>query len=104
MLLVNSGCGPNINPSALGIIPAISRIKAFNITIAMDQGYSYIKDGLLFGWRLKNSIGVGREPVTGGIYRVRARTVSVRVMRAFSLVKSRKQGKLTWKYLALRHL
>jgi glucose/arabinose dehydrogenase len=70
MLVVSRGSGPNVDPAALDINTAISTIKAFNITNATDQGYSYIKDGLLLGWGLRNSVGVGEEPVTGGIYSV----------------------------------
>ena len=70
MLLVSRGSGPNVDPRALDRSTAISTIKAFNVTNVTSEGYSYISDGLLLGWGLRNSVGVGEEPVTGGIYSV----------------------------------
>jgi len=70
MLLVSRGSGPNIDPRALDRSTAISTIKAFNLTNATSEGYSYINDGLLLGWGLRNSVGVAEEPVSGGIYSV----------------------------------
>ncbi|KAF9695746.1 hypothetical protein EKO04_005910 [Ascochyta lentis] len=70
MLLVSRGSGPNVDPRALDRTTAISTIKAFNVTNATSEGYSYINNGLLLGWGLRNSVGVAEEPVTGGIYSV----------------------------------
>ena len=70
MLLVSRGSGPNVDPRALDRSTAISTIKAFNLTNATSEGYSYINDGLLLGWGLRNSVGVAEEPVSGGIYSV----------------------------------
>ncbi|KAF2632260.1 soluble quino protein glucose dehydrogenase [Macroventuria anomochaeta] len=70
MLLVSRGSGPNVDLRALDRSTAISTIKAFNITNATSEGYSYISNGLLLGWGLRNSVGVAEEPVTGGIYSV----------------------------------
>ncbi|KAF3043203.1 hypothetical protein E8E12_008428 [Didymella heteroderae] len=70
MLLVSRGSGPNVDPRARDRSTAISTIKAFNVTNATSEGYSYINDGLLLGWGLRNSVGVGEEPVSGGIYSV----------------------------------
>ncbi|KAF1930807.1 soluble quino protein glucose dehydrogenase [Didymella exigua CBS 183.55] len=70
MLLVSRGSGPNVDLRALDRSKAISTIKAFNVTNATSEGYSYINNGLLLGWGLRNSVGVGEEPVTGGIYSV----------------------------------
>lgn len=70
MLLVSRGSGPNVDPRALDRSTAISTIKAFNLTNATSEGYSYIDDGLLLGWGLRNSVGVAEEPVSGGIYSV----------------------------------
>ncbi|KAH6615266.1 soluble quino protein glucose/sorbosone dehydrogenase [Boeremia exigua] len=70
MLLVSRGSGPNVDLRALDKSTAISTIKAFNVTNATSESYSYINDGLLLGWGLRNSVGVGEEPVNGGIYSV----------------------------------
>lgn len=70
MLLVSRGSGPNVDPRALDRSTAISTIKAFNVTNITSEGYSYIKNGLLLGWGLRNSVGVGEEPMSGGIYSV----------------------------------
>ncbi|KAJ8109148.1 hypothetical protein OPT61_g7671 [Boeremia exigua] len=70
MLLVSRGSGPNVDIRALDKSTAISTIKAFNITNATSEGYSFINDGLLLGWGLRNSVGVGEDPVTGGIFSV----------------------------------
>jgi len=70
MLLVSRGSGPNVDPRALDRSTAISTIKAFNVTNATSEDYSYINDGLLLGWGLRNSVGVAEEPVSGGIYSV----------------------------------
>ncbi|KAJ4380843.1 hypothetical protein N0V86_004205 [Didymella sp. IMI 355093] len=70
MLLVSRGSGPNLDVRALDRSTAISTIKAFNVTNVTSEGYSYINNGLLLGWGLRNSVGVGEEPVSGGIYSV----------------------------------
>lgn len=70
ILLVSRGSGPNVDPRALDRSTAISTIKAFDVKNATSEGYSYINNGLLLGWGLRNSVGVGEEPVSGGIYSV----------------------------------
>jgi glucose/arabinose dehydrogenase len=70
MLLVSRGSGPNVDPEALDKSTAISTIKAFNISNATNAGYSYINDGLLMGWGLRNSVGVAEDPASGAIYSV----------------------------------
>lgn len=70
MLLVSRGSLANLDPAALDISTGVSTIKAFNISNVTDSAYNYPQDGLLLGWGLRNSVGVGEEPVTGGIYSV----------------------------------
>ena len=70
MLLVSRGSGPNVDPEALDKATAVSTIKAFNIANATAAGYSYINDGLLMGWGLRNSVGVAEDPASGAIYSV----------------------------------
>jgi glucose/arabinose dehydrogenase len=70
MLLVSRGSGPNVDPQALDRSTAVSTIKAFNISNVTDAGYSYINDGLLMGWGLRNSVGVAEDPASGAIYSV----------------------------------
>ena len=70
MLLVSRGSGPTVDPEALDKATAVSTIKAFNIANATAAGYSYINDGLLMGWGLRNSVGVAEDPASGAIYSV----------------------------------
>jgi len=70
MLLVSRGSMANLDPAALDITTGVSTIKAFNISNATDTPYNFVQDGLLLGWGLRNSVGVGEDPATGGIYSV----------------------------------
>ncbi|KAF2131436.1 soluble quino protein glucose dehydrogenase [Dothidotthia symphoricarpi CBS 119687] len=70
MLLVSRGSLGNIDPSALNVSTGISTIKAFNMANATGSEYSYIDDGLLLGWGLRNSVGVAEDPASGAIYSV----------------------------------
>ncbi|KAF2745528.1 soluble quino protein glucose dehydrogenase [Sporormia fimetaria CBS 119925] len=70
MLIVSRGSVGNLDENAQDIASGVSTIKAFNISIIKQSPYSYIKDGLLLGWGLRNSVGVAEDPVTGGIWSV----------------------------------
>ncbi|KAF2739844.1 soluble quino protein glucose dehydrogenase [Polyplosphaeria fusca] len=70
LLLVTKGSEHNYDARARNISTGSSTIKAFNMTNVTDSGYNYPQDGLLLGWGLRNSVGVGEEPITGAIYSV----------------------------------
>ena len=71
LLLVSQGSAGNIDPQALDESTGISQIRVFNLTaLAGDTVYDYAKDGRTLGWGLRNSVGVGEEPITGGIFSV----------------------------------
>lgn len=50
----------------------LSQIRAFDLTNLTEDAapYSFLSDGIILGWGLRNSVGVGEHPVTGGIYGV----------------------------------
>lgn len=50
----------------------LSQIRAFNLANLTDSSapYNFVNDGVVLGWGLRNSVGVGEHPVTGGIYAV----------------------------------
>ncbi|KAF2704490.1 soluble quino protein glucose dehydrogenase [Pleomassaria siparia CBS 279.74] len=70
MLIVSRGSLSNLDPSALDISTGVSTIKAFNISNVTSTPYIFAQDGLLLGWGLRNSVGVGEDPATGAIYSV----------------------------------
>ncbi|KAF2638020.1 soluble quino protein glucose dehydrogenase [Massarina eburnea CBS 473.64] len=75
MLLVSRGSQSNLDVAALDRSTGVSTIKGFNLTSSNStnepaSSYNFAQDGLLLGWGLRNSVGVGEEPVTGGIYSV----------------------------------
>ncbi|KAF2761677.1 soluble quino protein glucose dehydrogenase [Pseudovirgaria hyperparasitica] len=69
MLLVHWGSQGNIDPQALNRSTGISSIKAFNVSDP-SVSYDYASEGILMGWGLRNSVGFGENPVTGGIFSV----------------------------------
>jgi glucose/arabinose dehydrogenase len=70
MLLVSRGSMGNLDPAAQNFSTAVSTIKAFNVSNVTDTAYNFAQDGVLLGWGLRNSVGVGEEPLTGAIYSV----------------------------------
>ncbi|KAL2144268.1 hypothetical protein VTI28DRAFT_9405 [Corynascus sepedonium] len=72
LLVVSRGSAENIDPLASDLSSGVSHIRAFNISdAATSEGpYNYPTDGLLVGWGLRNSVGVGEHPVTGTIWSV----------------------------------
>lgn len=70
LLLVSRGSVGNIDLQTQNVSTGVSTIKAFNITNVTNSAYQHPRDGLLLGWGLRNSVGVGEDPVTGSIYSV----------------------------------
>lgn len=65
ILLVSLGSTDNDDPLARTQNTGVSQIRGFNATGARTVKYT---DGKLIGWGLRNSIGLGENPVDGGIW------------------------------------
>ncbi|KAF2425504.1 soluble quino protein glucose dehydrogenase, partial [Tothia fuscella] len=65
-LLVSRGSVGNLDPDARVIGSGASQIRAFDVS-DLSKEYKY-PDGELIGWGLRNSIGLGENPVDGGIW------------------------------------
>ncbi|KAK4151580.1 L-sorbosone dehydrogenase [Chaetomidium leptoderma] len=72
MLLVSRGSAEENAAQTEVVTNGLSQIRAFNLTnlTAETAPYNFMNDGLVLGWGLRNSVGVGEHPVTGGIYAV----------------------------------
>ncbi|OTA56664.1 soluble quino protein glucose dehydrogenase [Hypoxylon sp. EC38] len=72
ILLVSRGSDGNIDNSTIDVAAAKSIIKMFNIPdlLASDSAANFATGGEVLGWGLRNSVGLGEEPLTGGIYSV----------------------------------
>ncbi|RFU36239.1 hypothetical protein B7463_g57, partial [Scytalidium lignicola] len=72
MLVVSRGGSENVDPDAAILSSGHSQIKAFDVSnlTSSSSPYNFDTAGRLLGWGLRNSVGVGEEPTTGGIYSV----------------------------------
>ncbi|KFX93459.1 hypothetical protein V495_03050 [Pseudogymnoascus sp. VKM F-4514 (FW-929)] len=71
-LILSRGSAANIDPLAEDKSTGHSHLKAFDISnrTASDPAYDFTADGKILGWGMRNAVGVGEEPTTGGIYTV----------------------------------
>ncbi|KAJ4390336.1 hypothetical protein N0V85_007324 [Neurospora sp. IMI 360204] len=72
-LLVSRGSADGNEAQAEVLNNGLSQIRAFdisNVTSSTTKAYNYNEDGVVLGWGLRNSVGVGEHPITGGIYAV----------------------------------
>ncbi|KAI1497949.1 soluble quino protein glucose/sorbosone dehydrogenase [Biscogniauxia marginata] len=71
-LLVSRGSDGNIDNTTVDTAASKSMIKAFNVTelLALPDAVDYATGGEVLGWGLRNSVGVGEDPSTGGIWSV----------------------------------
>ena len=71
-LVVSRGSGEDSMLQAESLSSGLSQIRAFDITSDPRDTppYDFGSDGRVLGWGLRNSVGVGEHPVTGGIYAV----------------------------------
>lgn len=67
LLLVSRGSDGNIDPLAEDITSGHSTIKYFSISEILQTPADHARDGTLLGWGLRNNVGVGEHPITGGI-------------------------------------
>ncbi|KAI1373112.1 soluble quino protein glucose dehydrogenase [Hypoxylon crocopeplum] len=72
LLLVSRGSNNNIDNGTTDTTAARSIIKSFSITdlLASTTAVSYPSAGEVLGWGLRNSVGLGEDPSTGGIWSV----------------------------------
>ncbi|KFZ08050.1 hypothetical protein V502_09572 [Pseudogymnoascus sp. VKM F-4520 (FW-2644)] len=71
-LILSRGSAGNIDPLAEDKSTGHSHLRAFNIAnlTASSPPYDFTADGRLLGWGMRNAVGVGEEPTTGGIFTV----------------------------------
>jgi len=67
MMVVSKGSLSNIDMLATDRRTGSSQVKAFNLTNSTSP-YDYNSDGLLLGWGLRNEVGIGEHPESGGIW------------------------------------
>ena len=71
--LVISRGSAEVNMAQAAVLSSgLSQVRAFNISnfTTTSKIYNFNTDGAVLGWGLRNSVGVGEHPVTGGIYGV----------------------------------
>ncbi|KAK0710154.1 soluble quino protein glucose/sorbosone dehydrogenase, partial [Lasiosphaeria miniovina] len=69
-LLVSRGSSDGNEAKATVLSSGLSQIRAFDLSASKSRVYDYDTDGTVLGWGLRNSVGVGEHPITGGIYAV----------------------------------
>ncbi|KAI0116716.1 soluble quino protein glucose dehydrogenase [Daldinia grandis] len=72
LLLVSRGSDGNIDNTTTDVEAGKSIIKTFKISelLASETATNYVSGGEVLGWGLRNSVGVGEDPSTGGIWSV----------------------------------
>ncbi|KAI1076853.1 soluble quino protein glucose dehydrogenase [Whalleya microplaca] len=72
ILIVSRGSDGNIDNTTVEAAAAKSIIKIFSIAelLASESAIDYAQGGEILGWGLRNSVGVGEDPSTGGIWSV----------------------------------
>lgn len=67
ILLVSRGSDANIDASAGDITSGHSTIKYYSISAILQTPVDHAKGGTVLGWGLRNNVGLGEHPITGGI-------------------------------------
>lgn len=69
ILLVARGSDGNVDNKTTTKDGGRSMIKLFNLTqvLAASSPYNYNTQGEVYGWGLRNSVGLTEHPITGGI-------------------------------------
>lgn len=62
MLIVSLGSQENVDFRALDIDTGISQIRGFNVSEAEENPISFKDGGFVYGWGLRNSVGVAEDP------------------------------------------
>ncbi|KAK1759859.1 soluble quino protein glucose/sorbosone dehydrogenase [Echria macrotheca] len=71
-LIVSRGSSDPNKDKASILSNGLSQVRMFdlsNVTTA-SKAYSFNSEGTVLGWGLRNSVGIGEHPVTGGIFGV----------------------------------
>lgn len=68
-LIISRGSEGNFDIHALDPAAGRSMIKAFNVSRMNEKPYNFTNDGVLLGWGLRNSVGVGEDQL-GGLWSV----------------------------------
>jgi glucose/arabinose dehydrogenase len=89
-LLVSKGSTANFDPGALDVKTGISQIRAFDVS-GTPKLYKYT-DGKLIGWGLRNSVGLGENPLDGGIWSNENGVDDVRYLNASNNVHNTSPG------------
>ncbi|KAK4442894.1 soluble quino protein glucose/sorbosone dehydrogenase [Podospora aff. communis PSN243] len=71
-LVISRGSAEAKMAQAALLSSGLSQVRAFDLTnfTATSKAYNFNTDGVVLGWGLRNSVGIGEHPVTGGIYGV----------------------------------
>jgi len=70
VVLVARGSSGNIDSPTTGQDSGRSQTRMFNIASILATPVDYSKAGDVLGWGLRNSVGLGEDPSTGGIWSV----------------------------------
>ena len=69
MMVIARGSFSNIDFDAASIRTGHSQVRAFNLNNRTGV-YDYTTEGLRLGWGLRNEVGLGEHPLSGGIWGV----------------------------------
>ena len=71
-LVVSRGSGETNKDKASMLSNGLSQVRVFDVgrMTTSDKAYAFNTEGRVLGWGLRNSVGVGEHPVTGGIFGV----------------------------------
>jgi len=67
LLLVSRGSNDNVDAQTAQVGSGRSQIRYWDITKFTGAAQDYSSTGTVLGWGLRNSVGVGENPVDGGI-------------------------------------
>lgn len=68
-LIISRGSEGNLDTHTLNLATGRSMIRAFNVSRISEKPYNFTNDGVLLGWGLRNSVGVGEDQL-GGLWSV----------------------------------
>lgn len=70
VILVQRGSSGNIDSPTTDVSSGRSQTRIFNIASLLITPVDFSKSGDVLGWGLRNSVGWGEDPTTGGIWSV----------------------------------
>jgi len=71
-LVISRGSAEANMAKASVLSSGLSQVRVFDLSnfTTTSKPYNFNTDGVVLGWGLRNSVGIGEHPVTGGIYGV----------------------------------